>query len=542
MKITDTLDQLLRALLSASEDDARDASSTSGVVSSESAGPGTPIRGGVPAWRVTDDAKPDDGEGDARASAGAGPRFTTADAGASQTGEHALPDWVRRSQERAVAPAAPELVTLEAASMAADVEPRAVEEPSHVEVATFAVPEAVASLGTEFSAIPETGAVEAEPSGVEQPGPVGSELSAVAETAPVEAEPSSFAESGPVEPELSAVADTAPVETEPSAPVETGPVEVELSAVADTAPVETEPSALVETGPVEAEPSAGEWLGPLGTELSAVEEPSPVGTEALAVEEHGPTEIEPFAGDAYGAVEKEPVAAEETAPVEADLYAVEEPKLVDIEPSAEESIAVEHPAPTLEAFSTPIEIEPDVAVVDEERSPVEPADAIEATSASTELEPRPDDVLGAVEVEPIAPELDKLEQAGAVLSLTGVDLARLETAASLAESLNLGFHLGLAVERIATAAAQGSAGVPALREATWLIERYVALLERRPIGADIHVSAARLARTGDVIAGMKAIAAALDASSAESSLPAGEAPDDEMESRLDEVETQPASD
>ena len=35
-------------------------------------------------------------------------------------------------------------------------------------------------------------------------------------------------------------------------------------------------------------------------------------------------------------------------------------------------------------------------------------------------------------------------------------------------------------------------------------------MERRPIGADLHLSATRLARTGDVIAGMKAIAAAPD--------------------------------
>ena len=50
-----------------------------------------------------------------------------------------------------------------------------------------------------------------------------------------------------------------------------------------------------------------------------------------------------------------------------------------------------------------------------------------------------------------------------------------------------------------------------MREAAWLIERYIAILERRPIGADIHVSAARLARVGEAIAGLKAIAAAFDA-------------------------------
>ena len=66
------------------------------------------------------------------------------------------------------------------------------------------------------------------------------------------------------------------------------------------------------------------------------------------------------------------------------------------------------------------------------------------------------------------------------------------------------------------AAGQGSEGIPALRQAAWLIERYVALLERRPIGADLHLSAVRLARTGDAITGLKALAAALDSATAES--------------------------
>jgi len=90
------------------------------------------------------------------------------------------------------------------------------------------------------------------------------------------------------------------------------------------------------------------------------------------------------------------------------------------------------------------------------------------------------------------------------------DFSHLESAADLAESLNLGFHLGSAVERIASGAAQGSEGVPALQEAAWLIERYIAIIENRPIGADLHLTAARLARAGDGIAGLKALAEALD--------------------------------
>jgi hypothetical protein len=89
-------------------------------------------------------------------------------------------------------------------------------------------------------------------------------------------------------------------------------------------------------------------------------------------------------------------------------------------------------------------------------------------------------------------------------------LEQLEAAVGVAESLGLGLHLGLAVERIAIAATRGSEGVDALREAAWLIERYTALIEKRPIGADLHQSAARLARAGDAILDMKRLASELD--------------------------------
>jgi hypothetical protein len=56
------------------------------------------------------------------------------------------------------------------------------------------------------------------------------------------------------------------------------------------------------------------------------------------------------------------------------------------------------------------------------------------------------------------------------------------------------------MERIALAAGEGSEGGPRLREAAWLIERYITLLQARPIGADIHASSNRLARTGGTIA------------------------------------------
>jgi hypothetical protein len=75
----------------------------------------------------------------------------------------------------------------------------------------------------------------------------------------------------------------------------------------------------------------------------------------------------------------------------------------------------------------------------------------------------------------------------------------LETSTGAAESLDLGFHLGAAVERIALAAREGSEGALKLREAAWLIERYIGLLEQRPLGADLHASSARLAQARHTI-------------------------------------------
>ncbi len=134
----------------------------------------------------------------------------------------------------------------------------------------------------------------------------------------------------------------------------------------------------------------------------------------------------------------------------------------------------------------------------------EPEHEPEPSVRLTPPEPEPTEL-------PFEPEPVERET-GAEASLVPVDhdLAHLETAANVAESLNLGFHLGAAVERIASASTQGSQGVPALREAAWLIERYIAIIEKRPLGADLHRSAARLARAGDAIAGLKALAETLD--------------------------------
>ena len=95
----------------------------------------------------------------------------------------------------------------------------------------------------------------------------------------------------------------------------------------------------------------------------------------------------------------------------------------------------------------------------------------------------------------------------------------LEAATELAESLGLGYHLGGAVERSASGASNGRAGVAALREASWLIERYIALIEQRPIGADLHAESVRLAHWGEAFAGLRAISRALEASAGEDPTP-----------------------
>jgi len=131
----------------------------------------------------------------------------------------------------------------------------------------------------------------------------------------------------------------------------------------------------------------------------------------------------------------------------------------------------------------------------------------EAHSEETEIEPAlvPDSWSGSAdfEVQAAGSELESSEQS------LDRDFGHLEIAAHVAESVNLGFHLGSAVEHIVLAARQGSRGVAALRDAGWLIERYIALLEKRPIGADLHAAATRLARSGDAIADMRAMADAL---------------------------------
>jgi hypothetical protein len=82
-------------------------------------------------------------------------------------------------------------------------------------------------------------------------------------------------------------------------------------------------------------------------------------------------------------------------------------------------------------------------------------------------------------------------------------------AAALVEVLGLSYHLSSAIERLVAGAKAGSAGVPALREAAWSIRRYAALLEDRPVTADLHRSVARLDRIDAAVAEARALSAAL---------------------------------
>lgn len=131
-----------------------------------------------------------------------------------------------------------------------------------------------------------------------------------------------------------------------------------------------------------------------------------------------------------------------------------------------------------------------------------------------DFEPKPERVEGLVFDAP-AEDAEPGPDTGGELEVAAparrsADLATLERVTEIAETLGLGYHLGSAVERIALASTRGSDGAADLREATWLIERYAELLERRPIGADVHRARMELARTGDAISDLQALAAALD--------------------------------
>lgn len=103
--------------------------------------------------------------------------------------------------------------------------------------------------------------------------------------------------------------------------------------------------------------------------------------------------------------------------------------------------------------------------------------------------------------------------APAPLPPTPLGFERLETAATVVESMRLDYHLGSAVERILLAEAEGADRMARLREAIWLIQRHMALGAPTDDAAALRGVRERLDRNGDVIAGLMTLSAAVDARS-----------------------------
>ncbi len=243
-----------------------------------------------------------------------------------------------------------------------------------------------------------------------------------------------------------------------------------------------------------------------------------------ASEPAAPTAERPSSGPAPG----EPVTEESVAPSFDTLTGALTARVEEAYQSHREAAVTEGPAeaPSAAADDDATEAlrttEPEPAAVEtpervEQAPPEEPPGACEPTVSEDSpafdvvvLPPVIEDADAIGSDEALGREPAALPTTTAALHADS--LARLEAASGIAESLGLGFHLGGAVERIAFGASKGRDGVDALREATWLIERYVALVEQRPVGADLHASAVRLGRSGDAIAEIRALTAALDAS------------------------------
>ncbi|TML67885.1 MAG: hypothetical protein E6G14_10925 [Actinobacteria bacterium] len=253
------------------------------------------------------------------------------------------------------------------------------------------------------------------------------------------------------------------------------------------------------------------WVQTEQPSAAAVAEERPAEPPEAA---HVVAEPEPV-GVALSDYEPEPIVLEPT-PVVVEPVVVEPVgvELVDAQPAVVEPLGIEpvvepDPRPEVESAlvesSEPEHVPEPEPVLLEASEPEHVPDREPMFVEDAVPQPAPADDLSSLSDDRVTPE------SGDTVVPYDHDLAHMETAAYIVESLNLGFHLGSAVQRIAAGATQGSEGVPALREAAWLIERYIAILEKRPIGADLHLAAARLARSGDAIAGLKALADALDA-------------------------------
>jgi hypothetical protein len=141
---------------------------------------------------------------------------------------------------------------------------------------------------------------------------------------------------------------------------------------------------------------------------------------------------------------------------------------------------------------------------------------VESAAAKELVHTQPDDRPAAEVARPKADVTPTEPPVSAELVLANPTLER---ATAAAESMNLGLHLGAAVMRIADAANKGSEGATELREAVWLIERYIELLDVRPLGADINAEQRRMARIEETLERLRAMSAAMSAQPAESALP-----------------------
>lgn len=117
--------------------------------------------------------------------------------------------------------------------------------------------------------------------------------------------------------------------------------------------------------------------------------------------------------------------------------------------------------------------------------------------------PRPAEIVPAGDV--IAPREPVSGDAPHVRS----SFEELRAAVTIAESLGLGYHLGLAVERLVLAERDGEEGVQRLCEAIWLIERQIALIGKTGHAEALATIREHLGWDGEVVAGLRALSSAV---------------------------------
>lgn len=336
------------------------------------------------------------------------------------------------------------------------------------------------------SAADEPEVVEQPDTGIYDPPPLVAEttplLASADEPEPAPAQDSPFAYLEPAgavdEPEVVEQLDTG-IYDPPPLPAETTPA-LASAEEPEPAPAQDTPFAYFD----DSEPERVEEAEPVEAFLTVAPEPEPEPEPVPAADD--PTWSSPW----NATLPPEPLAGLDTS--KSGRQGDEEPAEPDVFPDVPLLTSI------LDELSARVRADSDRETAtesDAETTPdTEPYDAVEP-APTTDVPSEPPEEEPATELVPF--------------SASG-EFAHLEAGAAVAESLNLGYHLGSVVERVVAAAGRGSDGVTALREAGWLIERYIALIEQRPIGADLHLSATRLARAGDSIASIKALAAALD--------------------------------